>query len=138
MSIYKNFIRLFIISKTLTAESITSLIGLSPNRSWKIGDLRTKTTILKHKNNGWGIEYKSGETEDYKAFDKQLNKLLKKVGPYSKKIKELSSNKKIDQIVLSCVQYINDDANPQFYLKKEMIKKISNLGADIYMDLYVI
>jgi hypothetical protein len=37
MSIYKTFVRLSILSSTLTHKDITSIIGLKPNKHWKVG-----------------------------------------------------------------------------------------------------
>lgn len=134
---YETTVRFMIVSNTLTHKDITSIIGLRPNKYWEIGDLKAKGTIMRQKDNCWMIEYKVPKSSDPYIMDKLIDKLLMRISPYSKNIRSLSENSNIDSITLSLVQYVDDDYHPQFYFKPEVVNQINELGAGIFMDLFV-
>ncbi|MBI5559211.1 MAG: DUF4279 domain-containing protein [Deltaproteobacteria bacterium] len=125
----ETFVSLTIVSSMHRPEDINSLVGVHCDRSWKIGDLRAKTTI-KEKDNGWilnsGLKVKDSLSEHMKA-------LLEKIAPISSKIQTLSSDNYVE---ISCAIYAKEP--PSLHFEKDTIHRINQLGASLDIDLYII
>ncbi|MCE5311746.1 MAG: DUF4279 domain-containing protein [Nitrospiraceae bacterium] len=125
----KTFVRLKIISDSLTPTDIQSVVGISCDKSWKIGDFRANT-IINEKNNGYIVD--SGLSIQA-SLEEHLRNLLLKVTPYSQGIKSLSDDNIVE---FSCVMYLEDNERPAIYFEKEIVNEINKLGASLDIDLY--
>jgi len=125
----ENHIRLRILSKQYTPDQLESLIGVKSDRSWLAGELRKNTTI-KEKMNGWLIESRLDKCEE---IEKHINELFDRVAGHEVEIKKLSSDNKIE---LLCAVYSAEV--PSLYFDKDIVSKISALGANFDIDLYLL
>ena len=125
----RTIIRIHIISVGRTPEEITDFVGLSCDKSWRIGDKRGKT-IIEQKNNGWILE--SGLAESA-PLDMHIEALLQRITPYADRIRSLSSQ---DTVELSCVVYAA--APPALNFSSCVIGQIGELGASLDIDLYIL
>jgi hypothetical protein len=109
-------------------EAISSAIGVSPDRTWKVGDKRPHT-IIEEKCNGWILG--SGLDRSV-SLEKQIETLLGKIENCNDAIRTLSRS---DTVELSCVIYA--DATPALNFDASIIDKIAQLGASLDIDLYI-
>ena len=123
----ETYVRLMVISQTLTPEDITSSIGLTCDSSWKTGDYRGKTIIIE-KDNGWVIG--SGLSTDVQ-LDDHVEHLLKMLEPFSENFKYISNE---HSVLFSCVIYSKEV--PALYFTADTISSINALGASLDIDLY--
>lgn len=138
MTNYDSYVRLIIESENFPANEIANYIGIKPTKVWKKGDERQQGSLIKHKKNGWCLEFRKKESQDIDDIDLLIQKLIDVLLPKSKVILNLHNTKKVDSIILSIVQYVKNDNNPQYYFKREVLESINKIGADIYMDIYQI
>ena len=121
-------VRLKILSSLRSPEEITKLIGISPDKSWHIGDARPKTTISE-KQHGCLFNSRLPKTASLEAHIEALLSLLL---PHAESIRSLSSE---DTVEFSCVIYAS--TAPALYFDKEIIMKIGRLGASLDVDLFL-
>lgn len=114
-------------------ERITSLLGITPSRTWKVGDLIPKT-ILCMKHDGWSLATDTEIVDDVCDLEKHIQRLLKQLKSSVGKIKEICSRYQLDAEI-SCVVY-TPDANPGICFEPDIAKQIADLGAAIDIDLY--
>lgn len=124
----ENFVRLKIYSDTLSPIKITEFIGLQPDKYWSEGDFKPKTNI-RYKNNGWILE---SSVDKHDNIDVHIQYILKRLLPFASKIKNISEK---SEVIFSCVQYTKD-SNPQFYFDLKILNQLSDLGANLELDLY--
>jgi hypothetical protein len=122
-------VRLKILSVIRTPEQITKLLGVSPDKSWHIGDRRSKTIIVE-KSHGWVIHSGLPKTASLEAHIQALFSLL---SPHVGSIKELSVE---DTVEFSIVIYALTP--PALYFEKGVIETIALYGASFDIDLYLI
>lgn len=126
---YENIVRLKILSDTLIPEEITEILGIFCDRSWRTGDFRPQTTI-KEKTNGWVLDSGLPLSSD---LDTMLENFLKRLAPYSEKIRTLSL---YNTVYLSCVIYCS--ASPPTCFSNAIVSAIAELGADFNLDMILL
>lgn len=124
----ETYVRLKIISRSLSPEEMGAAVGIPCDKSWRAGDKRRGTIIIE-KENGWVIDSNSRKDAELSS---QLAELLKKVQPYGAELRALSMNNTVE---VSCVIYA--DSAPALYFEKDMIGAIAALGASLDIDLYI-
>ncbi len=122
------FAQLKITSNELTPTEIESQLGIPCDRSWLKGDSRPNT-IIKEKNNGWVIESMLDRSEE---IPKHIINILDRVQEITSRIVSLSPRA---AVLLSCAVY--SDETPALYFDNDVVKKISSIGADFDIDLYI-
>jgi hypothetical protein len=121
-------VRLKIASSRHTPEIITRALGLSSDRSWRVGDKRPHT-IIEEKNNGWIIN--SGRPKAT-SLEEQVQALLDRVDQCKGAIKVLSRDASVE---FSCVVYA--DTAPALNFSADIIDRLGQLGASLDIDLYL-
>ena len=123
----ENYVRLKVLSVTLSAEEITTQLGIACDRSWKIGDMRGNT-IIKEKNNGWIINSSLSKEAPLSAH---IMNLLERLDHVADRIQDISMQADVE---FSCVVY--SEEIPELYFDKVTILKICALGGSLDIDLY--
>jgi hypothetical protein len=126
----RNIVRLKIVSPSLTPEEISKRIGIDCDKCWKAGDRRGRPLMMS-KANWWMVHSSKNEKIPLK---KQLDLLLKRLAPFSEKIRALSENG--NKVEFSCVVY--DTHVPGLNFKKDILEAIARLGGSLDIDLYII
>lgn len=124
----ENIVRLRITSLDRTPEEITTLVGLMCDRSWHIGDKRSKT-VISEITNGWILN--SGLPKSA-SLETHIQELLERLTPHASKIQTLSHQASVE---LSIVVYASTP--PALNFDKTVIRLLSQLGASLDIDLYV-
>lgn len=122
-------VRVKILSETRTPDQITQFVGIAPDKSWRIGDKRAKSSIVEGKH-GWLLHSGLAKSASLEAHISALTSLLL---PHASKIKELSRD---DAVEFSIVIYASSP--PSLFFSKETIATISQLGANFDIDLYIV
>jgi hypothetical protein len=125
----ETIVRLKIISCRQTPEQITDTVGVTCDKSWRIGDKRGKTIIVE-KNNGWVLNSSLPKSASLEAH---IQDLLERLSPYAEKIQMFA---KLDHVEFSCVVYAVNV--PALNFSNAVIQNISLLGASFDIDLYLI
>jgi Domain of unknown function (DUF4279) len=94
----KVYVRLQILSEVRTPEEISRELGVAYDTSWRIGDLRAKTTIAE-KQHGWVLNSALPITAD---LQDHVQDLLARLAPIADRVKALTSNAVVE---FSCVVY---------------------------------
>lgn len=123
----ENHVFLKILSKCLSPEDMGNIIGLKVDKSWRIGDFRGKTKI-QERMNGVVIGSRLDKSEE---LENHILDLFNRISGHEKSIKALSSDNSVE---LSCAVYA--EVVPALYFEKEVIRKISEIGASFDIDLY--
>lgn len=126
---------LFIESADLTVEEISARIGLPPDASWKIGDLRGKTGKA-YETNSWSLESRMEADENPLTVGEKirvcLDDVLCRVRNHASRFKAVASGRTAGLYV-----GISADEAPALGLKAETISAIGSLGVDLEIDLMV-
>lgn len=125
----KCFVRLKIISKLLTPQEITQILGIPFDTAWKIGDQKPGSSV-KTKENTWIVD--SGLAEE-SELESQIEALLERLRPVNSRMKLLPAGTVID---VSCAIYA--PSVPALYFDNAVIKRIGDLGANFDIDLYIL
>jgi hypothetical protein len=124
----KTSVSLRVMSKTLSPAEITAHLGLEPDHTWVMGDVR-KGTKLSEVENGW--ELRSSASGDPQLQD-QVTQLLDRTTPVADALKELSE---ICIVQISCVVYAEDP--PPLNFPSDLILRMAALRAALDIDLYI-
>jgi hypothetical protein len=116
-----------------TSEDITALVGIIPTSTGKAGDLISPNRPLRHQNNFWCIKSPLEQSEE---LDVHIQEILKILQPGWSVLTELCNHYNAE---LSCYIYVEDEDMrvPAIHFNKETIQKVSELGAEIDIDMYL-
>jgi hypothetical protein len=104
----------------------------SAERSWKTGEPKVTGSRLKHTENGFAI----GIDQKQKTFEGRVLSAIKEL--HSRKDRLHAICGRGVEIELSIGAYIVGNNVPPFNLPKEAIRLLSDLGAEVDLDLYVL
>lgn len=123
------YVRLRVLSKNLTPEEISEVIGMGCDSSWRIGDFRRHTTI-REKENGWVLDSRLDPTI---PLEEHIRALLARISDRSERIRGLAAANSVE---LSCAVYAKDV--PALNFDNLLIRQIAVLGAGLDVDLYLV
>jgi hypothetical protein len=114
-----------------SAEEISEQIGILPNSSHKIGDLRGATG-KQWETNGWILkEHLEAQWEShYEAIQDAVDRLLRKVDAASERIRRLSAECKGQFLVGTVSRGV-----PGLHLNNNLLCRLANLGVDVEIDI---
>lgn len=124
---------IFLGSLVKAAEEISAQIGLLPDASWKIGDLRGKTGKA-YERNSWKLESQLEVDENPLAVGEKvrtcLDDVLRRTRDHADRFKTVASGR-------TAGLYLRISANdaPALETKADTITAISTLGVDLEIDL---
>jgi len=110
-------------------DKITSLLGISPTKTWQVGE-SIQGTALKRKFNGWCI---SKEYERDLNLVKPVKSLLEILLPKSKVINHICNEYKLE-CEMSCVIYVTDET-PIIDFEQDVISKLAELKTTLDIDI---
>lgn len=109
---------------------IAKILGIQPSRIRLEGELVYSNALIRHKENG--LEISSSLSRSH-PFMEHIDSLSKILIPLKDKFKNLPST---CEIMLSCHIYIYEEGMPAICLDVNMVKLLSDLNAEIDIDLY--
>ena len=121
------YVRLKILSNTITPEALTDHIGIECDRSWHIGDKRGKTQILEP-SHGW--ELTSGKNENA-SLEEHLDGLLVRTSHISSRLAALPQDVVIE---VSCAIYSKHP--PELCFGANYVQQLATIRAGLDIDLY--
>lgn len=124
----EHIVRLKVRSVSRTHEELTSAIGLVPDKTWRIGDFRSVTTI-KEECNGWVLDSGLSRADEISAH---IDRLIFRIAANVPNIKRLAASEDIE---ISIVMYAKS-AKAGMNLSKQHLEFIAALGGTLDVDLY--
>jgi hypothetical protein len=124
----ETIVRLKIFGVDFDPTQTVTRFNLSPDRIWKIGDFRPKTSILETTNGfiiGSGLPTTTPHNEQIIAL---FNNLGKETCSAFLRLKV--------NVELSCVIY--SDQIPCLYLERDVVQMASSIDASIDFDVYIL
>jgi hypothetical protein len=119
----------FIITGTqITPEEISNLLGLTPTRTWREGDL-IQATRLVYKQNGWCLSNKENSIN----LGDHIHSLLDNLLPKSELIAKVCSKYGLES-EMNCVIYIVNET-PIINISKKTIAGMERLGTSLDIDI---
>lgn len=114
-------------------EEVTSLLGVTPTETWRLGDIIPKT-IAKYKHDGWEIstDEEIGINLD---VEKHVRELLNQIKHCSDKIKEICLRYKLD-VEIDCEVFDWGNDRPMLTFSKDTLKQMADIGAELDIDYY--
>ncbi|AFZ28098.1 hypothetical protein Cylst_6130 [Cylindrospermum stagnale PCC 7417] len=110
-------------------NEITSILGILPTRTSRIGDLIGKS-ILRRKENAWVLKSQLEQSADIESHIKDV---LARLQPSWEKLVEICSQYYTE---ISCVIYCYDQQSPAIHFNKAIIRSAFELNAQISVDYY--
>lgn len=107
---------------------ISDCLGLIPSKSWKKGEVNSKTQKI-FKENGWELE---SSLDEKSSLTEKIEYICKTFEPFHKKMKKLSNYWYIE---ISCIVYYKDSP-PALNFSNSLVSKISKISASLDIDLY--
>jgi hypothetical protein len=121
----------FIITGTdILPDQITQELGISPTRTWRLGD-SIQETQLRRKHNGWCFSI--GKRESALDLEKPLVMLINHLLPYAQTISSLCEKHNL-QSEISCAIYISDET-PIINFSPETISHLAQLNSFLDIDI---
>ena len=112
----------------ISPEEITRSIGITPTRTWLLGDSIQKTE-LRRKHNGWLLS--TGKRVI--SLEESARYLLTVLLPKSKALNQLCSKYNL-RCELSCAIYVIDEM-PPVHFSKDVIADLSSLNTAVDVDI---
>jgi hypothetical protein len=132
-NINRNQIYLSFYGFTHSHELISNKLGLTPNSLEKVGDkiIRNEKLIRVVEENRWKYEWIEKSDLFISDFtEKFFREIIETREP---EIIELSKKSKVQ---ITIVQYFSTSNNPGYYFSAKSIKIMSNIDAELQMDIY--
>ena len=123
------YTELEILSENLAPDNINSILGMTCDKSWSIGEVIKPSSRRAKKNI---CDYYSRIEQDAPLED-HIKDLLERVSPIIGKIKSLSIQPGID-VWFNCVVHTN--TRPAIFFTNEQISTINAMNANLDVDLY--
>ncbi len=123
-------VRLNVTDFSCRPNEIGRILGLRSSKTWRAGE-KIESTIRLHKQNGWRLD--SGLTKG--SIEQKVKFLISKIQPKLKAFKRLPPHAAIE---LSCIIYTRSDHRPAISFPREALKTLSEIGASIDIDLYIL
>lgn len=123
--------RLVVLSDELSPDELTEMLGMAPDKSWRIGEPTTGGRQFRH--HGW--ELHSHIPRDRPA-EEQLSDLLERLAPIAPAVASLASNPAVFSARLWLVRH-GENWNPGLSLSVESIRQIDALGVGLEIDIYI-
>jgi hypothetical protein len=124
------YARLGIYSPTLTLDQISSILGMTYDKSQSKGDVQRPHGIVHIKNNAWFI---FSQLPRDLPLEEHVKNLIGRVSPVIDKIRTIAEQPGND-VELSCV--IHSKKKSPLNFSKETIVALCQMGASIDVDLY--
>lgn len=125
----ENYVRLMVLSESVSPEAIRNQLGIFGDDIWRIGDKR-KNTIVLEKENGWVLRSKK---EKFAYLEDHLENIRELIKGYEGNFKAISDT--LDcEVQLSYAVYCEDE--PPLFFEKEIIAWLDSIGASLDIDLY--
>jgi hypothetical protein len=125
----ENLARLKITSLVRTPETISEFVGITCDRSWRVGDRRARSSI-EEKNHGWIL---NSSLENTAPLEAHIQKLIERVSGSKEKIHQISQE---DNVEFSCVVYASRP--PALNFDARFVTRLAELGASLDIDLCII
>lgn len=125
----ENYVRLIVLSESVSPEKISSQLGLLGDETWRVGDKRKHTAILE-KENGWILYSKKEKSMDLEDHIDDIRNLIR---GYESNFKIMADVYNCD-VQLSCAVYYKDE--PPLFFEKGVIIWLNSIGASLDIDLY--
>ena len=124
----KIFAWISVVSERRSADEISALIGLSPDRAWKIGDRRGKTDIIE-RTHGWILNSRLKNV----GFDVEahMDDLLQRVKPASERFALLPEQ---DSVTVHVAIY--SDSRVLMSFEPHIPRMITTLRARFDVEIY--
>src|SRR5574340_1223427 len=123
----------FLIAGNFDPEEITNVLGISPTKSWKKGDLISGTTIAR-KFDGWILS--AAERSDSNEVEEHIKPLLTKLLPLKDRIAEVYKEFELEAEI-NCAVYVTDET-PVLYMSAVTLREISELNASVDIDIILL
>lgn len=112
-------------------KEITERVGITPTKTWIIGDFINKKKTMQYEYNGWKVHSKLEKNAD---LETHIISVLEQLKPAWKSLVKISQSYYTE---ISCAIYIySDTERPGIHLSKQIIQKIAELNAEIDVDIY--
>jgi hypothetical protein len=123
-------VRLNITDFACPPEEITRLLGLTPGKTWRQGELVHPRAKHRHRQNGWRLDAPGDENGT--DLDERVSALMDQITPRADRFASLPPGSEVE---LSCVIYISVPS-PVLGLSARNVKRLAELGAHLDLDVY--
>jgi hypothetical protein len=113
-------------------ETVTRLLGVSPTKTWRLGDAVQKT-LIKRKHDGWEFSIPQQTGLD---LEEKLCSLLDIFESHRQSLFEVCDRFRLD-VEIACAMYVTDEA-PIMHLSSRTMKRMAALNTDLDMDLILL
>jgi len=121
----------FTLTGRFNPDNVSEKLGISPTKTWRLGEPIQKT-LLSYKHDGWCLSSDEVDTLD---LDEQFTKIWNIIQPYNSTIVDICDELNL-HAEIACAVDVEDDQYPVLHFKRESIKRISELNAEIDIDIY--
>jgi hypothetical protein len=115
----------------LDPAEISAKVGITPTASWMKGDLIDPRGVIRYQENGWSIQ---STLDKYASLEDHVKSVLEQLQPSWSSLVEVSAQNYAE---IDCVIYTRGQA-PEMHLDKDILRQISQLNAELDLDLYVL
>lgn len=112
-------------------EEITARVGITPTKTWIMGDFINKKKTIKYEYNGWKVHSKLDKEAD---LESHIISVLAQLKPGWQSLVKISQSYYTE---ISCAIYLySDNQLPAIHFNQEILQQIAELNAEIDIDLY--
>lgn len=121
----------------LDPDEVTMLVGVTPTKTWRVGDLIDGRATLRYKHNGWQLKANLGASlQQDTQLEEHVTSVLEHLRPGWLALTELGAKYDAE---IACAVYMHPNGQvPAIHFAKDTISRAGELHAEIDIDLYVI
>lgn len=116
----------------LDPEQITRRTSISPSKTWRLGEKVDDRSVLRYQHNGWRLTSGLPKQRD---LEEHVESVLTQIRSSWSVLTQLGATYDAE---MACVVYSYGGDRPPIHLSKGVLRRVSELNADIDIDLYVL
>jgi hypothetical protein len=126
---YKVYCSLRVFDFPETPDVVSQALGVKPTETWRKGDLIDPRWLVRHKEDGWGLDspHNPSDTEPSKAIEELLRLI-----PDEKAFQQLPAG---CEVQVTCTIYAYRE-RPFVYLPASLIARLAAISANLDVDIY--
>jgi hypothetical protein len=121
----------FRIRGDIDPESVTRQLSLSPTRTWRKGDLRGGSPVLRYETDGWALVIREGPSLH---VSDEIRACLEVIGPCASRVRELLQTRHVSAQICLGVDVL-DNQHPSISISASELAELAGLGVSIDIDI---
>lgn len=112
-------------------DSVTDLLGLTPSRVWRRGELHGKRRPIRYRISGWELASTLSKTE---PLERHVTELVDQLARKARVLERIRTELRAHTHLSCCFSF--EGCNAGFVLAPKTLARLGRLGLELWADIY--